>query len=122
MNKEIKFRLWDKENKRMLYYDNDIVPNMTLNGVLVDDNNSNVSYKYDIMQSTGLRDKNGVEIYKGDIVKTSEHYPLINESIIVEVIFNRGSYCLATGTIPSTLIPEMCEVIGSIYENKELVN
>ena len=39
-------------------------------------------------------------------------------AISAEVIFNRGRYCLATGTFTSTLIPEMCEVIGNIIEKK----
>lgn len=67
MNREIKFRVWDKENKRMLKYDIDIVPCLTLNGVLQDcskEVSSNVSYKYELMQFTGLKDENGVGVYE----------------------------------------------------------
>jgi len=73
-----KIRLWDKEEKRMVYYEEDCsAPDMTLNGVLIShDTQSNVSYKYESLLSTGLKDKNGKELFtvidekdSGDIVK-----------------------------------------------------
>lgn len=64
-----RIRLWDKEEKKMVYYETDCsAPDMTLNGVLIShDTQSNVSYKYDLMLSTGLKDKNGKEGFKDDI-------------------------------------------------------
>jgi len=61
-----KFRVWDKVTKRMLYYDKDIVPLMTLNGVLVDAG-TNVSYRFILMQFTSKKDEKQVEICEDDI-------------------------------------------------------
>ena len=133
MNREIKFRGKSKETGKWVY--GDLIQcdgyYTTCNRTKIGENEYETLY-YDVIpesvgQYTGLNDKNGKEIYEGDIIKTSENYPIdnlepiTNESIIAEVIFNRGRYCLATGTFTSTLIPEMCEVIGNIYENPELL-
>ena len=74
-----------------------------------------------IMQYTGLKDKNGVEIYEGDILQ------IFGEgNSIGKVIFQDGSfrvvedlkyYCHLSAYNPQV----MSEVIGNIYENPELL-
>lgn len=80
-----------------------------------------------LMQYTGLKDKNGVEIFEGDIVKlVLQHISIINNnSIEIEIskvefspaYFRLGGSILGAGG----LISENIEVIGNIYENPELL-
>lgn len=73
-----------------------------------------------IMQSTGLFDKNGKEIFEGDIVSRFNR-------IVEEVVWNsrKGWWAIQTrGEIGLTVLAqfiEVVEVIGNIYENKELL-
>lgn len=105
-----KFRFWDGENMSFPFDVGDII-------------GGHADYeegKSVVMQFTGLTDKSGNEIYEGDIVK-QVMYDTYKSWYKAEVIFNRGSFCLNTGTIPETLIPELCEIIGNIYSNPELL-
>jgi len=63
--REIKFRAWDGEKMVSPDY-------IRRDGVAIWEENSCVERSSCIMQSTGLKDKNGVEIYEGDVVKWDE--------------------------------------------------
>lgn len=126
--REIKFRAWD--GKQMFYTSN----NEDLsNIVLVLDNKSwNLgyqdydwdvhganSYKNDIlMQYTGLKDREGNEIYEGDIVKLDD--------IICPITWSDGGFQMITNEQQgkSAAIQDRLkyfEIVGNIYENPELL-
>lgn len=71
----------------------------------------------DIMQYTGLKDKNGTEIYEGDIVFDSH----CEEN--GKVIFDEGRFVIEWESIEEDLFEncDIYEVIGNAYENPELL-
>lgn len=73
---------------------------------------------FDIMQYTGLKDKNGKEIYEGDIGTD------INDDMY-EVRFDDGAFVvIRDGNViePLSEVESYMEVIGNIYENPELIS
>lgn len=80
------------------------------------------------MQSTGLKDKNGVEIYEGDIVKVTNHpFQKKEDSAGIEI---DGDYLIGwsdhnltwlAGDLLLYQLKPYIEVIGNIYENPELL-
>lgn len=135
MKTEIKFRIWCPKHRTFAYMDNILDTIVTING-----QRRNIGYyeEYDlgenliIQQFTGLSDKNGKEIYEGDVIKTYREYVLV-------VVFENGAFILTNKQKTySTLLGwqsdyesnEMdwvdlddIEVIGNIYENQNyLIN
>jgi len=125
--RKIKFRLYNKQTK-VLVYDSNIQTSdncliLDLDGNIIDiafDRFENVTHDYEIMQFTGLHDKNGTEIYEGDIViKHGTDYDSNTwggEKRVV--VYDNGSwYPVAHCYFDVRLI----EVVGNVYDNPELL-
>jgi uncharacterized phage protein (TIGR01671 family) len=134
--REIKFRAWDKIKNEMcmvteLGFDSDsnfevweaILSNRHASSPCTKNDTGN-SY---IMQYTGLKDKNGKEIYEGDIVQR-EYFVMCKEQeykrgkIIGNSIisFTDGSFLCGDFPLYDTPL-SILKVIGNIYENPELL-
>lgn len=118
IKREIKFRAF--AGYKMEYFElGDTVPYY-----YPDENSPAVEYE-PVMQYTGLKDKNGKEIYEGDIVKTDSHWngDYHVRELNLEVKFENG--CFITDSMGEGLIADYfnkrLEVIGNIYENPELL-
>ena len=116
--REIKFRAIEKEWK----YKSTKKPEMVY-GIesCYDDNIGDcfanfLSGDHHIMQYTGLKDKNGKEIYEGDII----NWPNLNS--VGQVYYNQKEvvFCVKCKHDEAWL-DSGCEVIGNIYENPELI-
>ena len=122
-HREIKFRAWSKIEKKMKYYDRDCSsPNMTLNGVLIDSYGSNVSYQYELMQFTGLKDKTDKEIYENDIVKGV--WQCDKKTIRIGTVKyweEFGLYGIDDNSGLVSVVWNGSEVIGNIHSNPKLL-
>ncbi|BGE83029.1 YopX family protein [Staphylococcus petrasii] len=125
---KIKFRVWDDTKKQMIdWEDVDLTKEIGEEEITVFKPTGMFShpiFEPIIMQSTGLKDKNGTEIYEGDIIQHSEK-PNPYFSYPFEVIQARtGEWRLDNfrcGTVLAFSNQDELEVIGNIYENPELL-
>lgn len=139
MNREIKFRAYDKDYERMTYFDDEDYLYqcpfiLRLEQVFKKDSNyddyedfeyKDVTDKLELMQYTGLHDKNGKEIYEGDII---EWTTLSGKKYRFSVEYsNKYAQYVSVNTkdVSMEYEPlgdyENIEVIGNIYENSELL-
>ncbi len=108
MNREIKFRAWDKINKQF-------IPNKHLSVSIKNIGNSD---QFILEQYTGIKDKSGVEIYCGDKLTTHRH-DNIEDKIDGHVRFEHGAFVIGEGSISLYalwLADDVFEVIGNIHE------
>ncbi|HEN2969858.1 YopX family protein [Streptococcus agalactiae] len=118
-----KFRAWSKKFKRMYevtlidYENGDVGLKDDHGGVAIGDIKQLI-----LMQSTGMFDKNGVEIFEGDVVKLQ--YTITSDLELFEVRQFRGGMWRIDNRRRGSdlwLRNEDCEVIGNIYKDIELL-
>jgi len=116
--KEYKFRVWSEILDKMIYSKDNAIK--FYNGILL---SCGDICDGKVMQYTGLKDKNGKEIYEGDIVNCMDSW----EAIIEYHEYSGGWYCknIETGnyvTICNQENMKHMKIIGNRYENPELLN
>jgi len=120
---EIKFRAWNSMAKKMLHFGNPIgiMDNEDRYGTFFESLEGKMycGGNYELMQFTGLEDKNGKEIYEGDIIRYSLDTFGQKGTFICSVMFDRGQFRTERGTVNGVHL--ICEIIGNIYENSELL-
>lgn len=129
-----KFRVYETDRKAMHYTDKDLVVCFSDNGVDVIDHTTFSSSCMDIdnfvlMQSTGLKDKNGLEIFEGDVLKV---FIFDGKGPHAKVIFKNGMFGIEDDmfgygydkglyTLDQIISIRDAEVIGNIYEHPHLL-
>jgi len=129
--REIKFRAW--VNSYSHWHMTDEI-SISSDGVFFHAGQSNIANPdWKLVQYTGLKDKNGQEIYEGDVVKRVDDTPFRMENRelkfctwFVEFKYAQWAF-INTPTSPATSYPafysnaKYMEIIGNIYENPELL-
>ncbi len=134
MNREIKFRVWDKERKEFIEWLNADPMIQCASGALLcweRTQNKDGSYGEDIIvnkpefsinlviqQYTGLKDKDGKEIYEGDIMIYENKYQIVD--------FRYGGWYIhyeAPNKSESSFLETVFDrkIIGNIFENPDLI-
>lgn len=110
--KELKFRVWSEDDKE---YRTDLNVFRLHGGKIIC---TSPAYslegdRFDVEQFTGLKDKNGKEIYEGDIVRVSYGYNYVVRQ------FRTGAWRIGRDDLYAWA--DSSEVIGNIHENAELL-
>jgi uncharacterized phage protein (TIGR01671 family) len=129
MSREIKFRAWDSAYKKMFNSENSNAYKITFFGSVIE--GDVYANEIILMQYTGLKDKNGKEIYEGDILKMVDPNYMDcedNDFNIIVVEYNEFSNCGCCEWISgigfnlnNEFNYESIEILGNIYENRELL-
>lgn len=148
MSREIKFRVWDIKNQRMFvdperfepaYLDESKVSPWVYYETW-SDREDGIRRSCHVMQFTGLKDKNGVEIYEGDVVKLFHGHPDWIKDLFL-ISFQSGAFALKRPELAGStafavyindclnhgiLSPDgdeflLFEIVGNIHTNPDLL-
>lgn len=131
MMREIKFRAWIKRPYNLMVQPEEITSMSLYCGKIIyaeSDEHDMDKGTFELMQFTGLTDKNGVDIYEGDICSTdlSRPYNIVvyrNGAFMYQCNDNGEDYFDILVPIAETVdADKYTEVIGNIYENAHLLN
>jgi len=129
MTRERKYKAWDKRTNTMyivegLYFD--IEGNLHSVDVVTEDPRGmylELEWGVDVIEYIGLKDKNDVEIYEGNIIPIN--YGEVGEFHNAKVVFSMGGFALKIGSMVVNYVGHWSqselEVIGNIFENPELL-
>ena len=142
--REIKFRAWDSKLSKIIFGGDNLTEAdgwfMYPDGFLMlydyddfgkSDFHEHLIYpdknRFVLMQYTGLKDKNGKEIYEGDIIKFSDGFT--QNDRVAKVVFSNGGFVCQNRSAKFNIenidtggaTTQYPEIIGNIYENPELI-
>ena len=115
MNNRLKFRVWDFFHKQWI-----TGAAIELNGCIINTSFAEPETNCVALQYTGLTDKNGKEIYEGDIIHLK--FGELNANLVVKWDKYMGLKYHNGGWTSLVHVETHGEVIGNIFENPELPN
>lgn len=121
-----RFRAWLKNDKKMIDVDEIHFDNGQLDFIGDAITFMRDADEIELMQSTGLKDKNGKEIFEGDVVTNGWKRQVVTfgtqevEEDFGSIRIYRGFNLYLGGGYPNAIMSEF-EVVGNIYENPELL-
>ena len=127
--REIKFRAWSEDTREMVQVARLDIKEGTIhyeNGIKSINREQELGFwwkPYVLMQYTGLKDKNGVEIFEGDIVldRWANAYTPVFQNGIYMAYNPKNLMQNEPSTQFNIIWRDGCEIIGNIYENSDLL-